>query len=130
MNLDQTIEQEHLEIIILRFSRKKAGVTLIDKLADAKVVTNGVIQSSNIRTTTKVRILARQIHSSKQQVICIDHDGEPTKDSSSCKQMLENLKTAGRCRESYKSRGQSCCNETLKGINQSSGTSFIGVGLG
>ena len=37
--------------------------------------------SSALRTTTKVRILAGQLHSTRQQVIRIDYEGEPLNDA-------------------------------------------------
>jgi rfaE bifunctional protein kinase chain/domain len=53
------------------------GRTLSDKLLAAGVDCKGVSISTSRRTTTKVRVLAGQIHSTRQQVIRIDYDGEP-----------------------------------------------------
>jgi rfaE bifunctional protein kinase chain/domain len=53
------------------------GRILAAKLGEAGVGCKGVSVSSSRRTTTKVRVLAGQIHSTRQQVIRIDYDGEP-----------------------------------------------------
>jgi rfaE bifunctional protein kinase chain/domain len=53
------------------------GKILYTKLREAGVGCDGVSVSGERRTTTKVRILAGQIHSTRQQVIRIDYDNEP-----------------------------------------------------
>ena len=53
------------------------GQILSAKLRDAGVDCTGVLLSDSRRTTTKVRVLAGQIHSTRQQVIRIDYDDEP-----------------------------------------------------
>jgi rfaE bifunctional protein kinase chain/domain len=58
----------------------EAGRALIEKLSFAGVDCSGVMTSNAIRTTTKVRILAGQLHSSRQQVIRIDYEGQPLDD--------------------------------------------------
>ncbi|HJP93037.1 MAG TPA: bifunctional ADP-heptose synthase [Pyrinomonadaceae bacterium] len=55
----------------------ESGNELRAKLEAAGVDINNVIVSDKIQTTTKVRILAGQSHSSKQQVIRIDYDAAP-----------------------------------------------------
>ena len=55
----------------------EAGRALLEKLNLAGVDCGGVITSERLRTTTKVRILAGQLHSTRQQVIRIDYEGEP-----------------------------------------------------
>ncbi len=55
----------------------ETGQILAGKLRDAGVDCSGVLLSDGRRTTTKVRILAGQIHSTRQQVIRIDYDNEP-----------------------------------------------------
>lgn len=52
------------------------GRTLVEKLRHARVGCDTVLTSSAHRTTTKVRVLAGQIHSTRQQVIRIDYDNE------------------------------------------------------
>lgn len=54
----------------------EAGRVLVEKLTDAGVDCSGVLTSNNFRTTTKVRILAGQFHSTRQQVIRIDYEGD------------------------------------------------------
>jgi len=53
------------------------GQILLGKLREAGVNCEGVLLSDGRRTTTKVRVLAGQIHSTRQQVIRIDYDNEP-----------------------------------------------------
>lgn len=55
----------------------EAGRSLMDTLQAAGVDCTGVTISRELRTTTKVRILAGQLHSTRQQVIRIDYDGQP-----------------------------------------------------
>jgi rfaE bifunctional protein kinase chain/domain len=54
-----------------------AGDALLDKLRAAGVDCEGVVRAAEVRTTTKVRILAGQAHSMRQQVIRVDYEGEP-----------------------------------------------------
>jgi D-glycero-beta-D-manno-heptose-7-phosphate kinase len=58
----------------------EAGRLLVEKLNAAGVDCSGLITSKAIQTTTKVRILAGQLHSTRQQVIRIDYEGEPLSD--------------------------------------------------
>src|SRR6185436_6587232 len=53
----------------------ESGRELRTKLAAAGVDIDSVVFSDKVQTTTKVRILAGQSHSSKQQVIRIDYEG-------------------------------------------------------
>ncbi|HVS21266.1 MAG TPA: bifunctional ADP-heptose synthase [Pyrinomonadaceae bacterium] len=53
------------------------GRSLLEKLRAAGVNCDRVFVSSEHRTTRKVRVLAGQIHSTRQQVIRIDYDCEP-----------------------------------------------------
>jgi rfaE bifunctional protein kinase chain/domain len=55
----------------------ETGQILAGKLREAGVDCTGVLLSDRRRTTTKVRVLAGQIHSTRQQVIRIDYDNEP-----------------------------------------------------
>jgi len=54
----------------------EAGQILLGKLREAGVNCDGVLVSETRRTTTKVRVLAGQIHSTRQQVIRVDYDNE------------------------------------------------------
>jgi rfaE bifunctional protein kinase chain/domain len=58
----------------------ESGRELRTKLAAAGVDIDSVVFSDKVQTTTKVRILAGQSHSSKQQVIRIDYEGAPLRD--------------------------------------------------
>lgn len=52
-----------------------AGRALVEKLQTAGVDCTGILISSSLQTTTKVRILAGQLHSTRQQVIRMDYEG-------------------------------------------------------
>ena len=58
----------------------EAGLALVENLHIAGVDCSGVLTSPALRTTTKVRILAGQLHSTRQQVIRIDYEGQPLND--------------------------------------------------
>ncbi len=53
------------------------GRILLDKLEAAGIDCDGVVVSSERTTTTKMRVLAGQVHSTRQQVIRIDYDSVP-----------------------------------------------------
>ena len=59
----------------------EAGRALVEKLTVAGVDCSGVLITSALRTTTKVRILAGQLHSTRQQVIRIDYEGQTLDDA-------------------------------------------------
>jgi D-glycero-beta-D-manno-heptose-7-phosphate kinase len=61
--------------LIAAVGNDESGRELRAKLDMAGVDVSGVIVSEKIQTTTKVRILAGQSHSNKQQVIRIDYEG-------------------------------------------------------
>lgn len=73
-----------------------AGLALIDKLEAAGVDCRGVVVSEEIQTTTKVRILAGQLHSTRQQVIRIDYDGSPLTNPDLQQQLRERAKEVAR----------------------------------
>ncbi|MGH9930494.1 MAG: bifunctional heptose 7-phosphate kinase/heptose 1-phosphate adenyltransferase [Pyrinomonadaceae bacterium] len=54
----------------------EAGRALVEKLNAAGVDCSGLVTSPALQTTTKSRILAGQLHSTRQQVIRIDYEGE------------------------------------------------------
>jgi rfaE bifunctional protein kinase chain/domain len=56
--------------------KDESGTELLQKLSNTGVDCSGVLVSPDHRTTTKVRVLAGQSHSTRQQVIRIDYDGE------------------------------------------------------
>jgi rfaE bifunctional protein kinase chain/domain len=55
------------------------GVALLAKLGELGVDCHGVAVVPGAKTTTKVRVLAGQIHAARQQVLRIDHDDEPAR---------------------------------------------------
>lgn len=63
--------------LISTLGSDEAGKILYTKLRELGVGCDGVSVTSERRTTTKVRVLAGQIHSTRQQVIRIDYDNEP-----------------------------------------------------
>ena len=63
--------------LISVLGKDEPGQILSGKLSEAGVNCDGVLVSGERRTTTKVRVLAGQIHSTRQQVIRIDYDNEP-----------------------------------------------------
>ena len=68
------------------------GAELRRKLEAAGVDVSGVIISDAIKTTTKVRILAGQSHSNRQQVIRIDYEGNPVGDGELRESIINALK--------------------------------------
>ena len=58
-----------------------AGIALRDKLHAAGVNVDGLVLSDQVQTTTKVRILAGHAHAAKQQVIRVDYEDAPLKDT-------------------------------------------------
>ena len=54
-----------------------AGRALVERLETAGVDCTGLLISEKLQTTTKVRILAGQFHSTRQQVIRLDYEGAP-----------------------------------------------------
>ena len=72
----------------------ESGSELRAKLEAAGVNIDGVIVSARVQTTTKVRILAGQSHSSKQQVIRVDYEGAPLDDEGIRSAILSRLEQA------------------------------------
>src|SRR5215210_3082350 len=58
----------------------EAGAALLEKLCNCGVETGSVLKSPTAQTTTKVRILAGQLHSTRQQVIRVDYEGAALSD--------------------------------------------------
>jgi rfaE bifunctional protein kinase chain/domain len=65
-----------------------AGRILLEKLRGSGIDTANVFVNKRHRTTTKVRVLAGQIHSTRQQVIRIDYDGATELTSSAGEELL------------------------------------------
>jgi rfaE bifunctional protein kinase chain/domain len=55
-----------------------AGVAIGEKLLAARVECDNILTSKDHQTPTKVRILAGQAHSTRQQVIRVDYDSGPS----------------------------------------------------
>lgn len=72
----------------------EAGKALREKLSAAGVNVDGLVLSEKVRTTTKVRILAGHAHAAKQQVIRVDYEDAPLKDSAVREEINARLKTA------------------------------------
>jgi rfaE bifunctional protein kinase chain/domain len=85
-------------IIIGVVGQDEAGNALLEKLGESDVERGGIVSSPSVRTTTKVRVLAGQIHSTRQQVIRIDYEGHPLAESGLREQlrarMREEVETA------------------------------------
>jgi rfaE bifunctional protein kinase chain/domain len=58
-----------------------AGDALLERLRAAEVDVAGVVRSPELRTATKMRVLAGQAHSMRQQVIRVDYESEPLSDA-------------------------------------------------
>ena len=58
----------------------ETGRALVGQLEAAGVDCGGVIVSPSLKTTTKVRVLAGQAHSPRQQVIRVDYESAPLAD--------------------------------------------------
>ena len=69
----------------------EAGRALTQKLHAAGIDCSGLITSPGLQTTTKVRILAGQAHSTRQQVIRIDYEGQSLSDFRLRRTMQENV---------------------------------------
>jgi len=74
--------------------KDESGSALREKLEASGVDCSGLIASEKVSTTTKVRILAGQSHSSRQQVIRIDYEGEALADAELRAAVSEQLKKA------------------------------------
>ena len=83
----------HVSLISVTGS-DESGNELRAKLEAAGVDISGVIVSEKVQTTTKVRILAGQSHSSKQQVIRIDYEGAPLNDAEIRSAILDRVEHA------------------------------------
>lgn len=63
-------------VIIGVVGEDEAGKALLGKLHESEVECGSIVATPTLRTTTKVRVLAGQIHSTRQQVIRIDYEGQ------------------------------------------------------
>jgi len=67
------------------------GKLLHERLASAGVNCDQIIVCNGRKTTTKVRVLAGQIHSARQQVIRIDYDSQPELDAAVRDELLRSV---------------------------------------
>ncbi len=72
----------------------ESGRALLDKLSALGVDCSGIVSSPTISTVTKVRILAGQAHSPRQQVIRVDYEDVPLADESIKAQLIERVRAA------------------------------------
>jgi rfaE bifunctional protein kinase chain/domain len=79
-------------VIIGCVGEDEAGSALLSKLRESEVECGGIVASPSVRTTTKVRVLAGQIHSTRQQVIRIDYEGQPLKDDTLREQLRSRMR--------------------------------------
>jgi len=71
-----------------------AGRELLEKLTTAGVDCRGVLVAPELRTTTKVRILAGHAHSPRQQVVRLDYEAETLTDAGLLGRLAENVRGA------------------------------------
>jgi rfaE bifunctional protein kinase chain/domain len=67
------------------------GKILIDKMSETGIDCSGVVVTPGRQTTTKMRILAGQVHSPRQQVIRIDYEGESRISAEEAEQLNGNV---------------------------------------
>jgi rfaE bifunctional protein kinase chain/domain len=79
-------------VIIGVVGEDEAGSALIEKLRAANVDCRGIVSAPSVGTTTKVRILAGQSHSTRQQVIRIDYEGRPLADDNLREQLRSRMR--------------------------------------
>jgi len=73
-----------------------AGRALVERLKTAGIDCSGLIVSEDIQTTTKVRILAGQMHSTRQQVIRLDYEGGALNSGDLRERLRESVAEAGK----------------------------------
>ncbi|HKQ54062.1 MAG TPA: PfkB family carbohydrate kinase [Pyrinomonadaceae bacterium] len=83
-------------VIIGVVGEDEAGAALVEKLRDSKVDCANLVTSPKVRTTTKVRVLAGQVHSTRQQVIRIDYEDGPLADQELREQLRARLSEEAR----------------------------------
>jgi len=80
------------EVILLAVvGDDSSGKALVDKLHASGVNCDKVMTSPGRRTTTKVRVLAGQTHSTRQQVIRIDYDSSPPVDGDERERLMQRI---------------------------------------
>jgi rfaE bifunctional protein kinase chain/domain len=69
-----------------------AGRELLARLTGAGVDCSGVVVTPGLRTTTKMRILAGHVHSTRQQVVRLDYDSEALRDEGVLAEVASNVR--------------------------------------
>ncbi len=69
----------HVSLVSV-ISNDETGSILLDRLKASEVNCDGVVISEKLKTVRKLRVLAGQVHSPRQQVIRIDYENEPDAD--------------------------------------------------
>jgi rfaE bifunctional protein kinase chain/domain len=72
----------------------EAGRQLVERLTAAGVDCRGVLVEPQLRTTTKVRILAGHAHSPRQQVVRLDYEPAPLADAALLGRVAANVRAA------------------------------------
>jgi rfaE bifunctional protein kinase chain/domain len=70
------------------------GNALLQKLEEAKVDHRHIVRAAEMRTTTKIRVLAGQEHAARKQVIRIDYEPSPLISAGITKNIKENILAA------------------------------------
>jgi len=81
-------------VVVGAVGEDEAGRELLGRLTAAGVDCGGVVAAPELRTTTKVRILAGHAHSTRQQVVRLDYEGAPLADASLLGRLAENVRGA------------------------------------
>jgi rfaE bifunctional protein kinase chain/domain len=81
-------------ILIGTVGRDESGAALLEKLKQLNVVCDHIVPSAEVRTTTKVRVLAGQEHAARQQVIRIDYENAPPLSAGLTAQLKKNILAA------------------------------------
>lgn len=79
-------------VLIGATGEDKAGDSLLGKLRAGNVECSGIVRSSEIQTTTKVRVLAGQTHSTRQQVLRVDYESHALEDAEIHERLREQLR--------------------------------------
>ncbi|HEX6184162.1 MAG TPA: PfkB family carbohydrate kinase [Pyrinomonadaceae bacterium] len=81
-------------VVVGAVGEDAAGRELLERLTAAGVDCGSVVVAPELRTTTKVRILAGHAHSPRQQVVRLDYEGEPLKDAALLERLAHNVRGA------------------------------------
>jgi D-glycero-beta-D-manno-heptose-7-phosphate kinase len=72
------------------------GRLLLDSLQAAGIDTSGIVRGNELKTTTKVRVLAGQHYAARQQVIRIDYENTSPISNTIRAQLISNFESAAR----------------------------------